>query len=50
MSAERNVEQSCTVWEQALESALFINEFIIIIIIIIIITIIIILITTTKFI
>ena len=45
MSAERNVEQSCTVWEQALESALFINELIIIIIIIIII-----LITTTKFI
>ena len=49
MSAERNVEQSCTVWEQALESALFINEFIIKIIIMIII-IIIILITTTKFI
>ena len=48
MSAERNVEQSCTVWEQALESALFINEFIKIIIIIIII--IIILITKTKFI
>ena len=45
MSAERNVEQSCTVWEQALESALFINEFIKIIIIIIII-----LITKTKFI
>ena len=45
MSAKRNVEQSCTVWEQALESALFINEFIIIIIIIIIIILI-----TTKFI
>ena len=37
MSAERNVEQTCTAWEQALYSALFITEFIIIIVIIIII-------------
>ena len=48
MSAERNVEQSRTVWEQALPSALFITEIIIIIIIIIIIVIMIIT-TTTKF-
>ena len=46
MSAERNVEQSRTVWKQALPSALFITEIIIIIIIIIIIMIIT---TTTKF-
>ena len=46
MSAERNVEQSCSVWEQALLSALFITELIMIIIIIIII---IIITTTTKF-
>ena len=46
MSAERNVEQSRTVWEQALPSALFVTEIIIIIIIIIIIMIIT---TTTKF-
>ena len=38
MSAERNVEQSCSVWEQALYSALLITEFIIIIVIIIIAT------------
>ena len=52
MSAERNVEQSCSVWEQALLSALFITELImimIIIIIVIIIIIIIIITTTTKF-
>ena len=53
MSAERNVEQSCSVWEQALLSALFITELImimiIIIIVIIIIIIIIIITTTTKF-
>ena len=45
MSAERNVEQSRTVWKQALPSALFITEIIIIIIIIIIM----IITTTTKF-
>ena len=35
MSAVKNVEQWCTVWEQALLSALLITEIIIIIIIII---------------
>ena len=49
MSAERNVEQSRTVWEQALPSALFITEIIRIIIIIIIIIVIMIITTTTKF-
>ena len=53
MSAERNVEQSCSLWEQALLSALFITEIfmiiIVIIIIIIMIIIIIIITTTTKF-
>ena len=49
MSAERNVEQSCSVWEQALLSALFITELIMIMIIIIIIIKIIIITTTTKF-
>ena len=39
MSAVKNVEQWCTVWEQALLSALLITEIIIIIIIIIIIVI-----------
>ena len=38
MSAVKNVEQWCTVWEQALLSALLITEIIIIIIIIIVIT------------
>ena len=38
MSAVKNVELWCTVWEQALLSALLITEIIIIIIIIIIIT------------
>ena len=36
MSAVKNVEQWCTVWEQALLSALLITEIIIIIIIMII--------------
>ena len=28
MSAEKNVEQSCSVWEQALKAAIFLAEFI----------------------
>ena len=45
MSAKENVEQWCTVWEQALLSAFFMTEIIIIMMIMIIIIIII-----TKFI
>ena len=48
MSAERNVEQSCSVWEQALLSALFITELIMMMMITIIIIIIIITTTTTT--